>query len=224
VTRVGIIPAAGYATRLQPISCSKEVYPIHGRPVMDYLVERMRVAGCSELRVVTRPEKADVIEHAARLGATVILDRPPTLARSFLRGLDGLDEDDIALLGFPDSIWQPQDGFARLVAAVEGGHELVLGLFRTSEPERSDVVTFLPSGRVTDIQIKPAQPSSHWIWGCAAARVRALAGLADVDDPSIAIKARCLHGDVRAVCLDTLIDIGTRPALRAAQQENALVR
>ncbi|MGH2584661.1 MAG: nucleotidyltransferase family protein [Dehalococcoidia bacterium] len=221
--RVGIIPAAGYATRLQPLPCSKEVYPVRGRPVMDYLVERMRAAGCAELRVVTRPEKADVIEHATELGATVMLDRPPTLTRSFLRGLGGLDADDIALLGFPDSIWQPEDGFTRLVAAVEDGQELVLGLFQTSDPERSDVVTFLPSGQVTDIQIKPAVPSSNWIWGCAAARVRALRGLEEADEPSAAIKARCADGGVHGICLGSLIDVGTPASLRLAQHDNVLV-
>ena len=31
---------------------------------MDYLVQRMRLAGASEIRVVTRPEKLDVVENA----------------------------------------------------------------------------------------------------------------------------------------------------------------
>ena len=57
---VGILPAAGYAVRLQPLECSKEMLEIGGRPVIDYLVERMRAGGCEELRVVTRPEKQDV--------------------------------------------------------------------------------------------------------------------------------------------------------------------
>jgi len=39
---VGVIPAAGHAIRLQPLSGSKELLEIGGRPVMDYLVERMR--------------------------------------------------------------------------------------------------------------------------------------------------------------------------------------
>jgi UTP-glucose-1-phosphate uridylyltransferase len=57
---VGVIPAAGYATRLQPLPCSKEICVVGGKPVMDYLVEQMRIGGCSELRVITRPEKRDV--------------------------------------------------------------------------------------------------------------------------------------------------------------------
>ena len=36
---VGVIPAAGHATRLQPLSGSKEVLAVDGKPVIDYLVQ-----------------------------------------------------------------------------------------------------------------------------------------------------------------------------------------
>ena len=51
------MPAAGHATRLQPLEGSKELLEIGGRPVFDYLVERLRAGGAEEIRVVTRPEK-----------------------------------------------------------------------------------------------------------------------------------------------------------------------
>ncbi|HZB36129.1 MAG TPA: NTP transferase domain-containing protein [Gaiellaceae bacterium] len=54
---VGVVPAAGHATRLQPLEGSKELLEIGGRPVFDYLVERLRAGGAEEIRVVTRPEK-----------------------------------------------------------------------------------------------------------------------------------------------------------------------
>ena len=69
---VGIVPAAGYATRLQPLEGSKELLEVAGKPVMDHVLERMLAAGATELRIVTRPEKHDVIEHAATLGAAVV--------------------------------------------------------------------------------------------------------------------------------------------------------
>ena len=113
---VGIIPAAGYGTRLQPLGCSKEVYPVKGRPIMDYLVERMRAAPCDELVVVTRPEKKDVVVHAAALGARVIEANPSSLGESLSFGLAGLADTDVVLFGFPDSIWEPADGFLQVLA------------------------------------------------------------------------------------------------------------
>lgn len=155
-----------------------------GRPVIDYLVERMRAGGCDELRVVTRPEKEDVRAYAEAIGASVVLGRPATINHSFAAGMAGLGHEDIVLLGFPDSIWEPVDGYRRLVAAVQGGEEIALGLFEAPGVEGSDYLRLDPSGRIEHIEIKPAEPPSDFIWGCAAARVRALEGLEREEWPS----------------------------------------
>ena len=214
VALVGVIPAAGFATRLEPLPCSKEVYPVGGRPVMDYVVERMRLAGCSELRVVTRPDKLDVVEHARSLGATVVEGRPETVSESVLLGLQGTVPEDVVLLGFPDSVWEPADGFATLLAALDAGTEVVLGCFPTSELERSDVVTLSADGLVRAVQVKPEQPASDIVWGCCAARAGALAGLRDHAEPGLLFDALAGTGVVRGVPFaGAFVDIGTRAAL-----------
>jgi glucose-1-phosphate thymidylyltransferase len=214
----GVIPAAGYATRLQPLPCSKEILPVNGRPVMDYVIDRMRLAGCTEVRVVTRPDKADVIAHAEEIGATVVLGHPATPGESFATGMTGLAPDDIVLIGWPDTLWEPEDGYMPLVRAVEEGREIALGLFETPDLERSDVLSFDDSGRITGIHIKPANPPSSWIWGCAAARVRALAGLEHEEWPGSFFNSLCENGvELYAVPLsDVWLDIGTKEALEQA--------
>jgi dTDP-glucose pyrophosphorylase len=215
VAIVGIVPAAGYAMRLQPLVGSKELLDAGGRPVMDYVVERMCAGGADEVRVVTRPEKEDVVEHARRLGATVVLGHPPTLNASFAAGVAGLGPDDVALLGFPDSIWEPADGYARLVAAVHAGHDLALGLFDVPGIEGSDYLVLDRSGAIVDIDIKPSAPRSSWIWGAAAARAHLLDGLDRQEWPSghlLALRARgvALH----AVPLSSAyLDVGTPSSL-----------
>jgi NDP-sugar pyrophosphorylase family protein len=214
----GVIAAAGYATRLQPLSCSKEILLINGRAVMDYVIERMRIGGCTEIRVVTRPEKTDVIAHAEEIGATVVLDHPATPSESFAAGMAGLEPEDIVLIGWPDTLWEPEDGYVPLVQAVEGGREIALGIFETSDLERSDVLSFDSSGRITGIHIKPAEPPSTWIWGCAAARKRAFAGLEREEWPGSFFNALCQNGvDLHAVPLsEAWLDIGTKEALEQA--------
>jgi glucose-1-phosphate thymidylyltransferase len=224
---VGIVPAAGYATRLQPLNCSKEVVPVGGRPVLDYLVERMRAGGASEIRVVTRAEKRDVIEHAGELGAAVVLARPATTSESFVAGLEGIPPGEIVLLGWPDTLWDPPDGYARLVAAVEGGAEIALGLFELAEDlERSDVISFDLDGRIDGVQVKPARPASSWIWGCAAARAHALAGLGAEEWPGSYFDLLCRRGvGLHAERLsDVWLDIGTAEALKRAQGFSAALR
>jgi glucose-1-phosphate thymidylyltransferase len=214
---VGIVPAAGFARRLQPLSSSKEVCLIGGRPIIDYLLDRMEVAGCTEIRVVTRPEKQDVADHARAHGAVVLLARPTTVSESLLAGLHDLAPESRVVFGFPDTLWQPRDGFARLLAALRPGWDVVLGIFRADAPSRSDVVT-LAGDRVTTIQIKPEQPSSDLVWGCAASRAGVLRALQGHAEPGRYFDQLARRGRVLGVRLsDPFVDIGTPESLERAR-------
>jgi NDP-sugar pyrophosphorylase family protein len=215
-----VIPAAGYGTRLGGIAGSKELVEIGGRPVIDHLVDHLRAAPCDELRVVTRPEKTDVLEYAHQIGARVIEGHPESLAHSIARGLDGLDDDPVVCLGFPDCLWEPLDGFRTLVAGVREGADVCLGLFRSNEPERYDTVELEPGGeRVLQIDVKPATAATPLVWGCAAARTRALQPLAGESDPGLYFGRLCGEGVVTGRRLsDTWIDLGIPSALAAAQR------
>ena len=219
---VGVIPAAGHAKRLQPLPSSKEVQPIGERPVMDYIIERLRRGGCEELRVVTRSEKRDVIENSKRHGAVVIEARPATPAASLLAGIAGLDDGDVVAFGYPDSIWEPEDGFRGLVDRVEAGIDLALGLFRTANVERPDVVEVAASEAglaVTRIDVGSDAPPPHLIWGCGVARATVLRRLRDWDDPGALFSAICRELPVAAAVLSSsYVDIGTPSGMRAALQ------
>jgi dTDP-glucose pyrophosphorylase len=211
---VGVVPAAGLATRLQPLASSKEVLLIRGRPVIDYLLERMWAGGAEEIRVVTRPEKEDVARHAERGGALVVLAEPASVCESLLAALTGVAEGDVVLLGFPDTIWEPVDGFGPLVRALGSGYDVALGLFTGPEPERSDVVTIDEDGTVLGVEIKPAKPESSLIWGCAADRADALLGLERHGEPGEYFDELARRGAVTGIHLsDTFGDIGTPEAL-----------
>jgi glucose-1-phosphate thymidylyltransferase len=217
---VGVIPAAGYGTRLGAIGGSKELLELGGRPLIDHLVDHLRAAPCHEIRVVTRPEKSDVLEYARQIGAREIEGHPETLAHSIASGLDGLAEDAVVCLGYPDCLWEPLDGFRTLVAGVREGAEVCLGLFRSNEPERYDTVELEPGReRVLRVDVKPAAPATALVWGCAAARVRALRPLAAERDPGLYFGRLCGEGVVTGRRLsDTFIDLGIPPALSAARQ------
>ena len=184
---------------------------------MDFLVERMRRAPCSELRVVTRPEKRDVIENATRHAARIVEARPPSPAASFFAGMQELTDDDVVLLGYPDSIWEPVDGYARVLELLDAGWEVALGLFRAEDLRRYEPVVFDDSGNVIRIEFKPERPSSSWLWGCAAASARALHGLGQAEEPGMYFDTLCRQGIVASVCLsETYVDMGTREGLREA--------
>jgi glucose-1-phosphate thymidylyltransferase len=211
---VGVVPAAGRATRLQPLVGSKEVLPVGGRPVMDYLLDRLEAAGCDEIRVVTRPDKQDVAGHAAARGARVIEGQPECVAASLRLGTAGLRDVDTVLFGFPDSLWEPVDGFMRLLAALGDGTDVALGLFACRELERSDVVVVGADGRVHAVHVKPRRPPAQVVWGCAAALVAALDGLDRHAEPGFLFDELARDGRVRGVSLEgEFVDIGTPAAL-----------
>lgn len=182
---IGVLPAGGRATRISPLPCSKEVYPIGFRPVREgnglrpkavchYLLEKMRIAGVTKAYLVLGKGKWDI---PAYLGDGTMLDMhlaylimglpfgvPYTLdqAYPFVR-------DNVVVFGFPDIIFEPDDVFVRLLdrqAATKA--DVVLGLFRTRQPQQTDMVDFDPDGRVRAVVIKPRQTQSLYTWTIAA--------------------------------------------------------
>jgi len=184
---------------------------------MDYVIERMRTAGCTDLRVVTRPEKKDVVARARSHGATIVEGRPESVAESVALGLEGARADDAVLLGFPDTVWEPVDGFRRLLVRLQRDAELVLGLFRSSELERSDVVVLADPDVVLSVHVKPSVPPADTIWGCAVAWAGSLRGLEAHEEPGDFFNELAGEGRARGVLLSgPYLDIGTRQSLRQA--------
>jgi glucose-1-phosphate thymidylyltransferase len=175
VSRVlGIVPAAGAATRLQPLAFSKEMLPVgsmrdeHGveRPkaVSEFLVERMIHAGADRVCFVLSPEKTDIIPYYARHWAArrfcyVVQERPSGLCDALFRALAVLRDDEDVLIGLPDTVWFPVDGFCSLP---EG--ELSFLLFPVDDARRFDAV--LTDGEdVREIRVKADEPGTDWVWG-----------------------------------------------------------
>lgn len=185
---------------------------------MDYLIERMLEAPCTELRVVTRPEKRDVIENARRHGASVVQAYPASLGASLFAGLRDLADDDVALLGFPDAIWQPPvNGYGRILKLLDAGWDVALGLLRAPDMRREEPVIFDDSGKVRRIEFKPERPSSDRTWACAAAHVRTLRALEHEPEPGVYFNRLSAEGRVGAVPLPGMfLDIGTPKGLEVA--------
>lgn len=63
-----IIPAAGYGVRNLPITKAipKEMFPIAGRPTIDYIVEEAILAGISEILIVCSRHKTAIMDYFDR--------------------------------------------------------------------------------------------------------------------------------------------------------------
>jgi NDP-sugar pyrophosphorylase family protein len=193
---------------------------VHGRPMLDHAFDRLQAATPDEIRVVTRREKRDVRDRAGRLGARIVLGEPSTLAASIALGIRDLEEDAVVLLDLPDALWEPADGFLQLLERLDDTADVVLGIFRGDEPERSDVVALEGGERVTAVRVKPPRPEGNQVWGCAAARAATLARIGRHTEPGHLFDALARAGRAAAVCFPApFVDIGTRESLARVSDE-----
>jgi dTDP-glucose pyrophosphorylase len=170
----GIIPAAGKGSRIQPLAFSKELLPVGSRldgyterplAVSEYLVERMLSGGATRICFVVSPGKTDILEYyggkiySADVCYTV-QSQPLGLCDAIFRALPFIDGDEQVLVGLPDTVWFPEDGYTYL----EDG-SLSFLLFPVERPEVFDAVVTDDSGRVIEIQVKQPAPKSNWVWG-----------------------------------------------------------
>src|SRR3982751_1422245 len=105
----GLIPAAGAATRIQPLAFSKELLPVGSRlergierprAVSEHLIERMLVAGATKIAFVISPGKSDILEYCGgRIGDAricyLVQHRPAGLCDAIFQAVPfvGPDED-----------------------------------------------------------------------------------------------------------------------------------
>jgi dTDP-glucose pyrophosphorylase len=170
----GIVPSAGRGSRIQPLAFSKELLPVGSRSadgverpcaVSEYLAERMVLGGADKLCFVIAPGKSDILEYfGGTYGdatiAYVVQSKPAGLCDAIFRAASLVPEDEGVLVGLPDTIWFPADGFAALPE-----DRLAFLLFPVDHPEVFDAVRVGEGGRVLEIQVKVPDPSSHWVWG-----------------------------------------------------------
>jgi glucose-1-phosphate thymidylyltransferase len=170
----GIIPAAGNGSRIQPLGFSKELLPIGGtgngethtlQPAINHIIERLIVGGATRLCVVVSPEKADIMKYIAarRLPVDtcyVYQPEPIGLPDAIFRAVPFVREDEIVMIGLPDTVWFPEDGYRQLDDDVPS-----LLMFPVRQPELFDAVLLDRDECVTEVQVKVPRPDSSWIWG-----------------------------------------------------------
>lgn len=170
----GIVPAAGRGSRIQPLAFSKELLPVGSRfdggverpcAVSEYLVERMIGGGADKICFVIAPGKSDILEyygsnygHAAAV--YVVQPEAAGLCDAIFRVAPLIGDDEQVLIGLPDTIWLPRDGFTALP-----DDQLSFLLFPVEHPEFFDSVVLDTKNRVREIQVKQPGAASHWIWG-----------------------------------------------------------
>lgn len=174
---IGLIPAAGHATRLGPaLVGSKELIPIGtptspARPVCEHLLLQLQRAGIDRALVVVREDKRDIPERIGdgrdlglrieyvMTGATAGV--PYTLDRAYSQ-----IGDATVVLGFPDILVTEADCFAQLAQRYRSRPvDVLLGLFPRGDAAMDAVE--LDGRRVCRVVPKPGTTTLTHAWGSA---------------------------------------------------------
>lgn len=170
MNRKGIILAGGTGSRLWPITLgvSKQLLPIHDKPMIYYPLSVLMLGGIREVAIITTPEDQSQFQRLLGDGSQwglqltyIVQPSPDGLAQAYLLARDFLaGAPSVLVLG--DNIFFGH-GLPEMLATADakttGG--TVFG-YRVADPERYGVVDFDTNGNVRAIIEKPTNPPSNY--------------------------------------------------------------
>ena len=165
---IGLVPAAGLGTRLSPLPCSKELYPIgftshaghdhpHPKVVSHYLLDLYKLAGAQKVYFILREGKWDIpayFKDGSSVGldiAYLVMQRPYGTPFTLDQAYPFVQENEV-LFGFPDILVQPEDVFVQLLQRQhESQAAITLGTFTIQANQKWDILEVGPGGEVLSV-------------------------------------------------------------------------
>ncbi len=166
----GIILAGGSGTRLHPVTraVSKQLLPIHNKPMIYYPLSALMLAGIRDVLLITTPHDQQsfqkLFSDGSWLGMNIsyaVQPSPDGLAQAFLIGKEFVGNGLVAL-ALGDNIFYGHglpEVFERAARREQGA--TVFG-YQVTDPERYGVVELDAQGKAINLVEKPRQPKSPY--------------------------------------------------------------
>jgi glucose-1-phosphate thymidylyltransferase len=169
-----VVLAAGYATRLYPLTLDrpKALLPVGGKPMLEHLLERLEgVSGLDEIYVVTNSKFAEAFRDWAegyRAADVRILDDGTSDEETRLGAIGDLDltirtaeiDDDVLVLAGDNLFSEPLAPFAEFAGTKAAP---AIGVYDVGDLEairKYNAIELDESDRITFFEEKPERPTS----------------------------------------------------------------
>jgi glucose-1-phosphate thymidylyltransferase len=173
-----IILAAGYATRLYPLTLTraKPLLPVAGKPMVDYVLDNLApIGGLEHVYVVTNARFADQFQQwaddyrarKARLDFTIVNDGSTDDSNKlgaigdihFVLTREKVDDDIIIVAG--DNLFSEElEGFGQFCRERNAPVLAVYDVGNLEEIKKFNAITFNGESRITFFEEKPKHPQS----------------------------------------------------------------
>jgi len=169
----GIILAGGSGTRLYPatLAVSKQLLPIHDKPMIYYPLSVLMLAGVRDIMVITTPQDQESFKRLLGNGAAWGLEivykvqaKPEGLAQALTLSREFCAAGPCALV-LGDNLFYGNGLTQRMRVArerVESQGGAAIFATQVTDPQRYGVVTFDAGGKAISLEEKPADPKSNF--------------------------------------------------------------
>lgn len=192
---IGIIPAAGLGSRLQPLPFSKELYPVGFHKINEsvrvstisqYLIDALKKTGVHQLFFIVSPQKTDIPRYYKDGSqfdiqfSYLYQSEPRGMVDALAQATPWLwgDEETFVFFGMPDTYFRPANLFIKMkeVMMKQLDVQVVIAVFPVTSWWKLGMVHFEQEedglGEVIDIHDKPkVKPETKYAWGAAVWRL-----------------------------------------------------
>jgi glucose-1-phosphate thymidylyltransferase len=162
-----IILAGGSGSRLFPSTkaISKQLLPIHDKPLIYYSLSTLMLAGFREIQVIAKRSDMsgfqELLQNGSHLGIDIsyeIQSEPNGIAECFLISENFINNDPCTLI-LGDNIFHGS-GFQHLLKSQSGNSGATIFATKVKDPNRFGIVEVDKDGKPITIEEKPIYPRS----------------------------------------------------------------